>query len=261
MGRAAPRLRLQPSRLGEVVLRGGVAPGAPYPVLVACAAGMVAFVAVAVHGMAQPAACYRDSAGALGEGNGPVAGTISGCQGRPLGFGSPHQLAVIAMLIWPSAALNSGGASGGIGAGGERRGDVGNKRAQEVGAGPHTPASATRIGTVAGCTTPRHVADEGTIGRGCIVLLAMSRRWAGGGGAARARRKCQERGEVPGRVPAAAVPRRSWGAGRVPYPSTRARRGASVAPALAGNGLKCPGCAPPPIARVAGHPCAQCRHM
>ncbi len=221
----------------------------------------MATIAIAVPDMAQPAACYCDSAGALVEGIGPVVVTRSRCQARPWGFGSPRQLAVIAMPFWPSVALHSSGASGRTGAGGRRRGGVGDKRAQEVGAGPHTPASSTRIGTVAGRIAPRHVADRGSLGRGCNVLPAMTRRWAGGGGATSARHECQEHGEEPGRVPAAVPPRCGWSAGRVPYPSTRAWRGAGVAPAHAGYGLRCPGCASPPIARVAGRPCARSRRM
>ncbi len=217
----------------------------------------MATIAIAVPDMAQPAACYRDSAGALVEGVGPVVAARSWRQAHPWGFGSPHQHAVIVMPIWPSLANSSSGASGRTGAGGRRRGGVGNKRAQEVGADSHTPASSTTIGTVAGYSVPGHVAGRGSVGRECNVLLAVSRRWAGGGGAASARHECQEHGEVPGRTPAAAMPRCCGGAGRVPYPGTRAWRGTSGVPAIAGKGLKCPGCASPPTARVAWRPYAQ----
>ncbi len=177
--------------------------------------------------------------------------------GRP----PPLQLAVIAMTMWPSTALSKSGTNGGTGAGSKRQGGVGDKRTQEVGAGPHTPASTTRVGTVAGRTAPRHVTGEGGLGRGCSILPAVLRRNAGGGGAAGTSRKRQEHGEEPGGVPAAAVPRRSWGAGRESNMRPRPRRGASAAPAIAGIGLRCPEYAPQPTARAAVRPYVQCRRL
>ncbi len=116
-GHAAPCLRLQPSRLGGVDLRGRGASRALILNLVACAKG-TASLAVADHGMAQPAACYRDSTGAHRRVEGPSVGTDSRRQALPQGVGSPYMFADLVMTSRPSSA-SRGGAYGGTGAGGE----------------------------------------------------------------------------------------------------------------------------------------------
>ncbi len=241
-------------------MRGGVATRAPFPVLVACAAGIVADIATADHAMAQPAACYRDSAGALRIGTSPNMSATSRRQAHPSGVGSPLPVAVLAMTIRPSVASSGGGTTSGNGASGKRRGGVGDRRRREAGSGTHTPASTARMGTMAGRGAPRHVTVGGGHGRRCWALTATRERRAGGGGIAGDCRSRQEHKTIPGSSPAAASTGRSWGAGRAASVDPRPRRNASMVSAIAGDGLKCPECFRQPIVRAAARPCAQFLH-